>query len=72
MGPISHCKCDGIVKIQDSFVLDVADFGAIVDVVFAIPALLGDGSGVPFPGGWDYLYLNSDSKDVCHILGINK
>ncbi len=50
-GPISHCKCDGVVKIQDSFVLDVADFGAIADVVLAIPALLSDGIGVPFPGG---------------------
>ncbi len=72
MGPISHCKCDGVVKILDSFVLDVADFGAIVDVVLVIPALLSDGIGVPFPGGWDYLYLNPDSKDVCHIPGINE
>jgi hypothetical protein len=61
-----------MVKIKNSFVLTVEDFGAIVDVVLAIPALLGDGIGVPFPGGWDYLYLNPDSKDVCHIPGINK
>ncbi len=47
-------------------------FGAIVDVVFAIPALLSDGIGVLFPGRWDYLYLNPYSKDVCHIPGINK
>ena len=26
LGPISHCKCDRVVKIQDSFVLDVAVF----------------------------------------------
>jgi hypothetical protein len=61
-----------VVEIQDCFVLDVADFGAIVDVVFAIPALLSDGIGVPFPGRWDYLYLNPYSKDVCHIPGINE
>jgi hypothetical protein len=61
-----------VVKIQDSFVLDVSDFGAIVDVVFAIPALLSDGIGVPFPRRWDYLYLNPYSRDVCHIPGINE
>jgi hypothetical protein len=72
MGSISHCKCNGVVKIQDSFVLDVSDFGAIVEVVLAIPALLSDGSGVPFSGGWDYLYLNPYSRDVCHIPEINE
>jgi len=44
-----------VVEIQNGFVLDVTDFGAIVDVVFAIPSLFSDGIGVPFPGGWDYL-----------------
>ena len=71
MKDLSQGKCDEMVKIKNSFVLNVADFGAIVDVVLAIPALLGDGVGVPFPGGWDYLYFNPDSKDVCHIGGIN-
>jgi hypothetical protein len=61
-----------VVKIQDNFVLDVSDVGAIVDVMFAIPALFSDGIGVPLPGRWDYLYLNPYSKDVCHIPGINE
>ena len=52
-GPISHCKCDGMVENNNSFVLNVSDFGPIVDMVLAIPALLGDGIGVPFPRGWD-------------------
>ncbi len=51
-----------MVKIKNSFVLNVADFGAIVDIVLAIPALLGDGIGVPFPRGWDYLYFNHSSQ----------
>jgi hypothetical protein len=61
-----------MVKIKNSFVLNVLDFGAIHDMVLAIPVLLGDGIGVPFPRGWDYLYFNPDSKDVCHIPGINE
>ena len=61
-----------MVEIQDGFVLDVTDFGAIVDVVFAIPSLFSDGIGVPFSRRWDYLYLNPYSKNVCHIPGIDK
>ena len=65
--PVSHSKCDGMVKIQNSLVLNVSDFVAIVDMVLAIPALLGDGIWVLFPPERDNLYFNSDSKDVCHI-----
>jgi hypothetical protein len=36
-----------MVKIQNSLVLNVSDLRAIVDMVHAIPALLGDGIGVP-------------------------
>ena len=72
MGSIGHCQCNGVVKIQDSFVLDITDLGAIVGVVFAIPSLFSDGIGVPFSRRWDYLYLNPYSKDVCHIPGINE
>jgi hypothetical protein len=61
-----------MVKINNSFVLHVSDFGAIVDMVLAILALLGDGSGISFPQWWDYLYLNSDCKDVCHTPQINE
>jgi hypothetical protein len=31
-----------MVKVNDSFVLDVSDFGAIVDMVLAILVLLSD------------------------------
>jgi len=61
-----------VVEIQNGLVLDVPDFGAIVDVVFAIPSLFSDGIGVPFSRRWDYLYLNPYSKNVCHISGIDK
>ena len=61
-----------MVEIQNGLVLDVPDFGAIVDVVFAIPSLFSDGIGVPLSRRWDYLYLNPYSKNVCHIPGIDK
>jgi hypothetical protein len=69
MGPVSHCKCDGMVEINNSnsFVLNLSGFGAIVDMVLAISALLGDGVGVSFSQRWDYLNFNSDTKNVCHI-----
>jgi hypothetical protein len=38
-----------MVKINNSFVLNVSNFGVIVDMVLAIPVLLGDEIGVPFP-----------------------
>ena len=41
-GPVSYCKCDRMVKVNDSFVLDVSDSGAIVDMVLAILVLLSD------------------------------
>ena len=72
MGSIGHCQHHRVVKMQDSFVLDVMDLGAIVDVVFAIPSLFSGGIGVPFSRRWDYLYFNPYSKNVCHIPGIDK
>jgi hypothetical protein len=39
---ICHCKCNRVIKINNQLVLDVANFGAIIDVMLAIPTSLCD------------------------------
>jgi hypothetical protein len=41
-GAVGHCKCSGMVKVDNRLVLTVTNLGALVDVMFAIPALLHD------------------------------
>jgi hypothetical protein len=41
-GAIGHRKCNGMVKVDNCLVLAVTNFGTIVGVMLAIPAMLCD------------------------------
>jgi hypothetical protein len=61
-----------MVKVDNSLVLNVLNFGAIIDMVFAIPTLLCDRIGVAFSRRWNDLYFNPDSKNAFHISQIDE
>ncbi len=44
-----------MIEIYDGFMLDVSDLGAVVDMVFAISAMICDGIRVLFARRRDYL-----------------
>jgi hypothetical protein len=41
-GAVGHCKCNGMVKVDNCLVLTVSNLGTIVDKMLTIPALLHD------------------------------
>ena len=61
-----------MVKVDDSLVLNISNFGAMIDMVFAVPTLLRDRVGAVFSRRRNDLYFNPDSKNVCHIFRINE
>ena len=61
-----------MVKVDNSLVLNVPNFGAIIDMVLAIPTLLCDRTGVTLSRRWNDLYFNPDSKNVFHISQIDE
>jgi hypothetical protein len=61
-----------MVEVDNSLVLNVSNYGAMIDMVFAIPTLLHDRVGVAFSRRWNDLYFNPDSKNVCRISQIDE
>jgi hypothetical protein len=61
-----------MVKVDNSLVLNVPNFGAILDMVLAIPMLLCDRTGVVLSRRWNDLYFNPDSKNAFHISRIDE
>jgi hypothetical protein len=71
VGAVGHCKCNGMVKVDNRFVLTVTNLGTIVDAMLAIPALLHDQVGVTFPWRWNNLYFDPETKDSIHFSQID-
>ncbi len=62
VGAIGHCKCNGMVKLDNCLVLAVTNLGTIVDMILAMPALLCDRVGVTFPWRRNNLYFDPETK----------
>ncbi len=71
-GAVGHCKCDGMVKVDNCLVLAVMHLGTIVDVMLAVPALLCDQVGVTFPWRQNNLYFDPETKDLIHFSQIDE
>jgi hypothetical protein len=61
-----------MVKVDNQFVLDVPNLGAIIDVMLAILVGLGDWVGATFARGWPHLNFDPDAKDGFQLPGIDK
>ncbi len=61
-----------MVKVDNQFVLDVPSLGAIIDVMLAILAGLGDRVGVAFARRWYDLNFDPDAKDAFQLPGFDK
>ncbi len=71
-GSVSHCQCYRMIKVYNCFVLDISDLGAIVDMVFTVPAMLSNGIWVFFARWRNYLKLHSYSKYPIHLTRIHE
>jgi hypothetical protein len=70
--PPSIASVNWMVEVDNCLVLTVTNLGAIVDVVFAIPALLHDRVGVTFFLRWNDLYFDPETKDTIHFSQIDE
>ncbi len=69
---ICYSKFNGMVDVDNWFVLDVPNLGAIIDVMLAIPVGLGDWVGVAFARRWYDLNFDPDAKDAFQLPRIDK
>ena len=55
---ICHGQSHFVVKVYHGLMLDVSDFQAVDDVVFAVSSVFSDGIWIPLPWRWDYLQFH--------------
>ena len=72
VGDICHSKCHGVVKVDNSLVLNVSNLAAMIYVMLAIPPVLCDQVGVSFTRRGCDLYFPSDSQDAFHLPRIDE